>query len=49
MRLDAVPIVQRIPSLPDTAGGVQVELAVGDIDLLDLGVLLEFKAVVGGV
>lgn len=49
VRLDAVPIVQRIPSLPDTAGGVQVELAVGDIDLLDLGVLLEFKAVVGGV
>lgn len=45
VRLEALPVLQRIPSLPATvAAGARVELAVGAVDLLDLGVLLEFKA-----
>lgn len=43
VRLDAVPIVQRVPSLVNALPGARVELAVGAIDLLDLGVELEFR------
>ena len=43
VRLDAVPIAQRVPSLADVAPGARVELTVGAIDLLDLGVHLDFK------
>jgi exoribonuclease II len=47
LRLDAVPLVQRVPSLPATVtAGARVELAVGAVDLLDLTVELEFKAVI---
>ena len=49
VRLEAVPIVQRIPSLANVAPGARVELAVGDIDLLDLGLLLEFRTVLDGL
>jgi exoribonuclease II len=49
VRLESVPIVQRIPSLANVVPGARVELAVGDIDLLDLGVLLEFRTVLDGV
>lgn len=46
VRLDAVPLVQRVPSLPDTVTpGARVELMVGAIDLLDLTLELEFRAV----
>lgn len=46
VRLDSVPVVQRVPSLPATAvAGNRVELAVGATDLLDLTVELEFRAV----
>lgn len=44
VRLDAVPIVQRVPSLANAQPGARVELAVGTLDLLDLGVELEFKS-----
>ena len=45
VRLDAVPITQRVPSLVATvAPGARVELAVGAVDLLDLGAHLDFKA-----
>lgn len=47
LRLDTVPLVQRVPSLPATVtAGARVELAVGAIDLLDLTVELDFKAVI---
>ena len=49
VRLDAVPLVQKVPSLPATVTpGQRVELGVGSIDLLDLGLDLEFKAVLEG-
>ena len=49
VRLDAVPLVQKVPSLPATVTpGQRVELGVGAIDLLDLGLELEFKAVLEG-
>lgn len=47
LRLDTVPLVQRVPSLPATVtAGARVELAVGAIDLLDLTVELEFRAII---
>lgn len=49
VRLDALPLVQKVPSLPATVTpGQRVELGVGAIDLLDLGLELEFKAVLEG-
>ena len=36
VRLDALPLVVRVPSLPAFESGARVELAVTDIDLLDL-------------
>lgn len=49
VRLDAVPLVQKAPSLPATVTpGQRVELGVGAIDLLDLGLELEFKTVLEG-
>jgi exoribonuclease-2 len=46
VRLDAVPLVQKVSSLPATVTpGQRVELTVGAIDLLDLGLELGFKAV----
>lgn len=43
VRLDALPLTQRIPSLSDAAPGSRVELAVGAVDLLELTVHLDFK------
>lgn len=49
VRLDALPLVQKLSSLPATVTpGQRVELGVGAIDLLDLGLELEFKAVLEG-
>ena len=45
VRLDDLPVVQRVPSLPHVAPGTVVELAVGAVDLLELGVTLDFKTV----
>ncbi len=46
VRLDAVPVTQRVPSLTEAvAAGTRVELAVGAVDLLELGVHLDFKTV----
>lgn len=45
VRLDAVPIVQRVPSLVNALPGARVELAVGALDLLDQSVELEFRKV----
>ena len=43
VRLDDLPLVVRVPSLPAFATGVAVELAVSDIDLLDLTLQCEFR------
>ncbi len=46
VRLDAVPITQRVPSIDATVmPGARVELAVGAVDLLELGAHLDFKAI----
>lgn len=46
VRLDAVPITQRVPSLTATVTpGARVEFTVGAVDLLELGLHLDFKAV----
>jgi exoribonuclease-2 len=44
VRLDAVPITQRVPSLTATVvPGARVELVVGAVDLLELAAHLDFK------
>ena len=45
VRLDQLPITQRVPSLTAATSGVRVALAVGAVDLLELSVHLDFKAV----
>jgi exoribonuclease-2 len=42
-RFDELPLVARVPSLPVLDPGVRVELAVTDIDLLDLSLRCEFR------
>ena len=43
VRLEALPVVQRVSSLPPgVAPGARVELAVGAVDLLDLGLELDY-------
>jgi exoribonuclease-2 len=47
VRLEPIPLVQRVPSLPAAVTpGQRVELAVGAVDLLDLTLDLEFKGVI---
>jgi exoribonuclease-2 len=47
VRLEQIPLVQRVPSLPATVTpGQRVELAVGAVDLLDLTLDLEFRSVI---
>jgi exoribonuclease-2 len=43
VRLDQLPLVLRVPSLPILEAGAAVELAVSDIDLLDLVLRCEFR------
>lgn len=43
VRLDELPLVLRVPSLPAMEAGATVELAVTDIDLLDLTARSEFR------
>ncbi len=42
-RIDRIPLVVRVPSLPPLAPGKRVELAISDIDLLELTLHCEFK------
>jgi len=42
-RMDRIPLVVRVPSMPASAPGSRVELAVSDIDLLELSLHCEFK------
>lgn len=48
VRFDPIPLVVRVPSLPALAPGSRVELAVSDIDLLDLVFHCEFHKLEGG-
>jgi exoribonuclease-2 len=43
VRLDRIPLVARVPSMPASAPGSRVELALSDIDLLELTLHCEFK------
>jgi exoribonuclease-2 len=43
VRLDRIPLVTRVPSLPQMPAGSRVELALSDIDLLDVSVRCEFR------
>ena len=43
VRFDKLPLVARVPSLPVLESGARVELAVADIDLLELTFLCEFQ------
>lgn len=43
VRIDRIPLVARVPSMPVSAPGSRVELAVSDIDLLELTLHCEFK------
>mgnify|MGYP001568873956 CR=1 FL=1 len=42
-RFDALPLVARVPSLPALIPGARVELAVTDVDLLELTLHCEFR------
>jgi exoribonuclease II len=43
VRIDRIPLVARVPSMPAAPPGSRVELAVSDIDLLELTLHCEFK------
>jgi len=43
IRLERLPLVLRVPSVPELPGGTRVELSVGAIDLIDLTVDCEFR------
>ncbi len=43
VRLERLPLVVRVPSIPDLPPGSRVELAVGAIDLLELTLECEFR------
>jgi exoribonuclease II len=42
-RFDELPLVVRVPSLPPLAPGTRVELALSDLDLLELSLRCEFQ------
>jgi exoribonuclease-2 len=44
VRIDNLPLVCRIPSLPELPANTRVQLTIGDIDLIDLEVQLHFVA-----
>jgi exoribonuclease-2 len=43
VRIDRIPLVVRVPSMPAAAPGTRLEVMVSDIDLLDLTLHCEFK------
>ena len=45
VRLSALPLVVRVPSLPETAPGTRVELAINGIELLDAELKCQFRGV----
>jgi exoribonuclease-2 len=47
VRLDELPLVVRVPSLPALEAGARVELAITDVDPLDLTLRCEFRGLIG--
>ncbi len=43
VRFDELPLVARVPSLPALDPGTRVELALSDLDLLELSLRCEFQ------
>jgi exoribonuclease-2 len=43
VRLERLPLVVRVPSVPEMPSGTRVELAVGTVDLIELAVECEFR------
>jgi exoribonuclease-2 len=43
VRLERLPLVLRVPSVPDLPGNTRVALAVGAVDLIELTVECEFR------
>jgi exoribonuclease II len=43
VRIDRIPLVARVPSMPASAPGSRIEVAVSNIDLLELTLHCEFK------
>ena len=43
VRFDTLPLVVRVPSLPETPAGTQVTLGLSEIDLLEMSVVCQFK------
>lgn len=43
VRLERLPLVLRVPSVPDLAPGTRVELEIGAVDLIELAVTCEFR------
>ena len=46
VKLDDIPLIFRVPSLPELPANTRVQLAIGEIDLLDLHVQTRFVATV---
>jgi len=46
VRLAAIPLVFRVPSLPELPANTRVQLAIGEVDLLDLDVQARFIAAI---
>ena len=46
VRFAGIPLVSRIPSLPESPPNTQVILEIGEIDLLDLNLNARFVSVV---
>ncbi len=49
VRLDGLPLVVRVPSLPDLAPGLRVRVEVGEIDLLDKTLACTWRETLGPV
>jgi exoribonuclease-2 len=47
-RFDELPLIVRVPSLPVLAPGTRVELAVSDLDLLELTLRCEYRRTAPG-
>jgi exoribonuclease-2 len=43
VKIDHIPLIARVPSLPILAPGVKVELKISDIDLLELTFQAEYS------
>jgi exoribonuclease-2 len=46
VKLVAIPLVFRVPSLPELPANTRVQLAVGEIDLLDLDLQARYVATI---